>query len=197
MDPLNELKNEMIARFSALEKLVDRRVSEMSAEIAASVEFMELNDERLRKQLKDVRTVLSQVADDSSKDFWKNGGMELEFIVDVTEKAANTIMDATDEICSIVNKSGDLSEETKNLIGDAVSKIFEACSFQDLVGQRVRRVNDRLKAVDEALSQAIGSTGHDATNNQDEEGEVRQPQVDAMLGSESSASQASIDAMFD
>ena len=67
-------------------------------------------------------------------------GLELEAIVASTEKATGTIMDAAEEIMS----ADATSENYVESINDACMRIFEACSFQDITGQRITKVVSTL-----------------------------------------------------
>lgn len=79
---------------------------------------------------------------------------DLEAVVTMTAEAANTILDAAEQIEAAVAPLG--SEAGKTLRGIA-SRLCEACSFQDLTGQRIRRIVAVLQA---AAQQAAG--GDDA-----------------------------------
>jgi chemotaxis protein CheZ len=124
-------------------------------------------------------------------------GKELDAIVKATEEATNTIMEAAEEIMG-----GEVDDPNayKTMVDDACMRIFEACSFQDITGQRVNKVVETIKYVEErlhALQNAWGPDLGDApalgAENADEEaallngpaleGEgVAQDDVDAILG---------------
>lgn len=62
---------------------------------------------------------------------------ELDAIVRATEDATNTILTAAETVQMI----GDaLDEEDRNAIGAEMGRIMEACSFQDITGQRIAKV---------------------------------------------------------
>lgn len=74
-----------------------------------------------------------EVTEDTGID---RAGLELDAIVQATEDATNTIMNAAEEIMG-----ADLSDEGGQAsVQDAVMRIFEACSFQDITGQRISKV---------------------------------------------------------
>jgi chemotaxis protein CheZ len=58
---------------------------------------------------------------------------ELNEIVRVTEDTTNTILEEAEEI------------DNGGMITDSVAKIYEACSFQDITGQRIGKVVVALK----------------------------------------------------
>ncbi|WP_138380195.1 protein phosphatase CheZ [Luteithermobacter gelatinilyticus] len=83
---------------------------------------------------------------------------QLDEVVNATEEAASSIMDAAEEIGELAaGAKGELAERL-----EAIStKIFEASSFQDITGQRVSRVVNTLKHLEEKLAElarAIGDT---------------------------------------
>jgi chemotaxis protein CheZ len=81
---------------------------------------------------------------------------ELDAVVGATEDATNKIMDVCDQISAIAEKVGAPSKD--ELIA-CTTRIFEACNFQDITGQRITKVVETLKHIDtkiEALVRAMG-----------------------------------------
>lgn len=76
-------------------------------------------------------------------------GQELEAIVESTEDATNTIMQAAEEIMAA--DTGD-TLAYQELVGDAVTRIFEACSFQDITGQRISKVVETFTYIEARLN---------------------------------------------
>lgn len=72
-------------------------------------------------------------------------GLELDAIVQSTEEATNTIMEAAEEIMSIEAADAAAYGEAA---GAACMRIFEACSFQDITGQRISKVVSTLKHIE-------------------------------------------------
>ncbi|MGF1625620.1 MAG: protein phosphatase CheZ [Alphaproteobacteria bacterium] len=70
---------------------------------------------------------------------------ELDAIVSATEDATNEIMEAAEAVESI---SGDLAPAHQEVLGDAVTRIYQACSFQDITGQRISKVVGALKQIE-------------------------------------------------
>ncbi len=85
-------------------------------------------------------------------------GAELHAISQDTEVATNTIMSAAEAMMDM-----DVSaEDLKDRVDDEVMKIFEACSFQDITGQRVAKIVKVLTQIDALISrlgEAVGSDG--------------------------------------
>lgn len=73
---------------------------------------------------------------------------ELDAVVQATEKATGDIMDACEEIQKAV--SG-IDEAAKTKVIEQVMGIFEACSFQDITGQRITKVIEVVKTIESRL----------------------------------------------
>ena len=83
-------------------------------------------------------------------------GKELEAIVESTEDATGTIMDAAEAIMA-----GDVSDidAYKAMTTDACMRIFEACSFQDITGQRISKVVNTLTYIEDRLDMLQSAWG--------------------------------------
>lgn len=95
-------------------------------------------------------------------------GLELNAIVKATEKATNTIMGAAEAVMG-----ADASDPAafKTLVDDQMMLIFEACSFQDITGQRVAKVIDTLKHIEMRVTRfadAINAADADGYLSEDE-----------------------------
>ena len=81
-------------------------------------------------------------------------GAQLDAIVKATEGATNTIMTAAEEILS----NDDLDPQ----IEQACMQIFEACSFQDITGQRISRVVETLNHIEDRIAKFKDLWGADS-----------------------------------
>jgi chemotaxis protein CheZ len=139
-----------------------------------------------------------------------SAGAELEAIVRHTEDATNTIMGAAEAImCADPNDPG-----FTDLVNERVLDIFQACSFQDITGQRVRKVVDTLKHIEERVdrfAKVMGVVDAPVEVSEAEKRkqalllngpalngpEVKQDAIDALFDTPGPASQDAIDALFD
>ena len=81
---------------------------------------------------------------------------ELDAIVEHTAGATNAIL----ESCELLDEvAAAVSGEAAARLQDAVTKIYEACSFQDITGQRITKVVTTLKAIEEKVAQIIMTFG--------------------------------------
>lgn len=76
---------------------------------------------------------------------------ELDAVVEATAEATNVIMSACEEIEKIAEKAG------AEGIGDETGKIYEACSFQDITGQRITKVIDTFKTIDTKVAHIMAT----------------------------------------
>jgi len=97
---------------------------------------------------------------DISTDYIPSATDELDAVVGATEEATNKIMDVCDEISAVAET---LPADAKDKLVGCTTKIFEACNFQDITGQRITKVVETLKHIDtkvEALVKAMGEEIH-------------------------------------
>ncbi len=133
-------------RFDELRRFVDRRIAELSMEVSGAVQIMEYGETNILSQLARVHEqVASMIA--APAHATRNSGLELEAVVQATEAAASQIMEAAEGISEWV-RGGSRDPAALRLIDQRVNSIFEACSFQDLTGQRIRRAIANLQNVE-------------------------------------------------
>lgn len=84
--------------------------------------------------------------------------VELDAIVRATEDATNSIMEAAEMIEEVA--SGADAEAAEKLTG-ATTKIYEACSFQDITGQRIGKVVKALQEIEAKVDTLIEVFGEE------------------------------------
>jgi chemotaxis protein CheZ len=77
-----------------------------------------------------------------------SAGAELEAIVRNTENATHTIMSAAEQIMAADPNDAAYPD----LVNDRVMEIFQACSFQDITGQRVQKIVDTLRHIESRVA---------------------------------------------
>ena len=85
---------------------------------------------------------------------------ELEEVVDSTERATQQVLAAAEEIDQVANNlvaalSGKYEQGLARDIQELVIKIFEACNFQDLTGQRIAKVLATLNFVEDHVTRVL------------------------------------------
>lgn len=126
---------------------------------------------------------------------------ELDAIVDATENATNEILDGVERIETLGSA---LPPEQAQELMDVITRIYEACNFQDITGQRITKVVKALKHIEErveALVQAFGSEYKDRDGQSVADDGVPDPHGEKGLLNgpqlpETAPNQAAIDALF-
>lgn len=118
---------------------------------------------------------------------------ELGAVVSSTEQATQKILAAAEEIDSIANTlsaalDGRVEQGLAQDIQDSVIRIFEACNFQDLIGQRVAKVLAAVKFVEDHIARVL-----DEIKTATVAHALHGPRLDNDRGH---ASQDDVDAMF-
>lgn len=133
---------------------------------------------------------------------------QLDAIVKATEEATHSILEASESISSDAMALQDAGDPTKTAeIADRISQnamtIMEACSFQDLTGQRVSKIVSSVKFVEERVDQMVELWGRheiEALSKQLAPCEDDDPDKQLLNGPQLPAdaiSQDEIDALFD
>ncbi len=76
-------------------------------------------------------------------------GQELSAVSKATEAATNTIMECAEEVMAANSRD---QAAYKALVEEKMMIIFEACSFQDITGQRISKVVETLQLIDARVS---------------------------------------------
>ena len=173
-EPNKESQNEQGEVFSTmhslcnqlgtLETLMTRRFDEISMEINATSQQVDLAEEGIVKRFSEIVEVLSSISYSGDGSTPANAGVELDAVVDMTEDAANKILDAAGRISTRVNILEGEDDATKRnaeveKINQDISEIYMACSFQDITGQRIRKTLDNLKLIENRLGGALERMG--------------------------------------
>lgn len=96
---------------------------------------------------------------------------ELDAIVGATEDATGAILDSMEKIEALTGK---MESEIGAQVGDAVTRVYEACNFQDITGQRISKVVKALKEIEikiDALVKAFGTQGEGGAKKASAKGE--------------------------
>lgn len=139
--------------FHDLHRFVDRRIAELSAELHASVQLADMSEEKLSRELAQVHERIANLVA-MPAEASRNSGVELEAVVMATESAANIILEAAEAIQDWI-MGGPRDPAGLESLAAQVNAIFEACSFQDVTGQRIRRAIQHLQQVETMLERVL------------------------------------------
>jgi len=81
---------------------------------------------------------------------------ELDAIVAATAEATHSIMDSAEAIERV---AASVDKEVAAILTDEATRIFEACGFQDITGQRITKVVNALKDIDKRVDSLINAFG--------------------------------------
>lgn len=213
--------SEVLAALNRIERKLDQGVKTQSApaeppapgpaEIESFAQRV-IEAERLRADLKELTDAIehtkAQIAalrPSGSTDRIERAAIELDAVVLDTEHATNRILAATEAIEELGNRlaaqsQDDVTSGIADELAERVIEIFESCNFQDITGQRITKVVDTMKFIDERVHKMIEIWGADSLDGYEgEEGEAA-PHGEALHGPalpEQRISQDEIDALFD
>lgn len=160
----------------------------------------------LLRYIQRVRTEIAAISRPADEDFkFESMGEQLDAIVKATETATNTIMAAMERNDDIIEKiraktkSKKLQELCDQLIEND-NEVFEACSFQDITGQRINKVVKSITYVEDRVTALVDVWGKEeldkivikAEEKTEDEKLLEGPQMEGK-----GLSQSEVDALFD
>ncbi len=167
----------------------------------------------LRDQLQDLRDHIYETKKEIASirqpgeedDRLTTAAMELDAIVAETEQATHRILNATEEICDVIEKLKERSDDigAHALMEEAMGKtidIMEACNFQDLSGQRTTKVIKTINYLEERILSMIdiwGAEGFEGIEIEDDALEGDAALLHGPQHEDDAIDQADIDALFD
>jgi chemotaxis protein CheZ len=81
---------------------------------------------------------------------------ELDAIVAATADATGSILDCAEKLSAVAQT---LEPALADQITEPVTRIFEACTFQDITGQRITKVVKTLKEIEAKVGDLVGAFG--------------------------------------
>jgi len=130
--------------------------------------------EDLASYIRETKTeIMSLNPEEISEEHLPTASVELDAIVDATEKATHSIMEAAELVEQV---SAEVSEEMAEKLMTATTQIYEACSFQDITGQRVSKVIRALQEIEGKIDDLIGAFGDDDDAAREKRRRVREAQ---------------------
>ncbi len=156
--------SKVASQLHTIEKFIARRFDELSMEINATAQQIDMNDDTMKQKFSEIFEVLKAISYSGDGSTAANAGVELDAVVDMTEQAANTILDAADRISQDIQKSKDAASEDERKaflesVNGHVEEIFMACSFQDITGQRIKQTLENLRMIEDRLGTTLKKIG--------------------------------------
>ncbi len=132
-------------------------------------------------------------------------GEQLDAIVKATEEATNTIMNAMEKNDEAIGKLRErITDDEQLALLDVISNngtdVFNACSFQDITGQRVNKVIKSITYVEQRVEALVDTFGKKSLEEIELKGPERNEDEELLHGPQlkgQGLSQDDIDALFD
>ncbi len=209
-DVLDEARHrEIMAALDDLKLCSDRSIVHLAESESAEAEKLKSELRDIHQAILRTKRDIATIHDGSLKD--RPGSHiadELAAIVGSTESATQAILQAAEEIDRAAadlaaSPSGERQAEAAKDIQDQIVAIFETCNFQDLTGQRVTKVIDTFRFIEERVAQmmeiwgGLENLGAEAARTLDGPGETPPLNGPTPAGTPGVVSQNDIDAMFD
>lgn len=181
------------SQLDVLSQFMSRRFDELSSEINATSQQINMNDESHVGRLNEVLEILSAISFSGDGKTDVTSGFELEAVIKDTEKAANTILDAAVRVIERIDhvdkwQKPDARKHALEQMKIDVQEILMACTFQDLTGQRIRNTLDNLQFIEQRLSGTLERLGIKIAPDQ--------KKINQKTSDIESVSQDDVDAMF-
>ena len=154
-----------------------------------------------------VRTEIAAISRPSENEHgFESMGDQLDAIVKATEEATDTIMGAMEKTDEAVAKLREIITDAEQIalldnIDENGQEVYQACTFQDITGQRVTKVVKSVTYVEERVNNLIDIWGKAELDKVEVEAEKKTEDEKLLHGpqleKEQSMAQAEIDALFD
>ncbi len=102
------------------------------------------------------REIAALRPDEVKSEHLRTASDELDAIVLATADATNAIMDSTELIEAVMD---DVEPEVQAKLMTATTGIYEACTFQDITGQRITKVVTALKHIEDTVDGLLNAFG--------------------------------------
>jgi len=147
------------AQAAGLDEMVSQKQAEVSM-LKTELRALAVCIEQTKQEIAALRPK------DSEEDRILAVTFELDAIVEATEGATQTILEAAEKIESLTSEIASHGDDAyvKRLaedINETVITMFEACNFQDITGQRITKVVKTLKYIESRVNAMIDIWGPD------------------------------------
>jgi len=156
---LSELRNKYgdTVKVEDVAKVVGTLLASSTGEMAGVSRKIYSELESLNRYIQSAKAEISALRPEEVTDeFLPTATSELDAIVAATAEATNTIMDATEVIEGVADA---LEGDHQNSLMDATTNIYEACGFQDITGQRITKVVNTLKEIEDKVDALVSAFG--------------------------------------
>ncbi|MBL6928607.1 MAG: protein phosphatase CheZ [Rhodospirillales bacterium] len=156
---LSELRNKYgdTVKVEDVAKVMGTLLASNTGELAGASRKIYTELEALNRYIQSAKAEISALRPDEVTDeFLPTATGELDAIVAATAEATNAIMDATEVIEGVADS---LEGAQQDSLMDATTNIYEACGFQDITGQRITKVVNTLKDIEDKVDALVTAFG--------------------------------------
>ncbi len=187
-----QLFSEVVTIIQAVLERVQNQVSSKERRIAEELETLATVIERAKEDVESVRP------HDIRSHHLPLANGELGAISSHLEEATGTILDTCEELEQLAET---LPEAAGGKLLDCVTRIYEACNFHDITGQRIRKVIDTLEVVERRIDALLTALGGEPAEAAEKAAETEEADPEAKLLNGpalpgTGTSQDEIDALF-
>ena len=139
----------------AVAEIVEQVLATMHGDLTANEATLLAEVEQIGRTIAAAKQEIASLqVEDINRAFIPSATDELDAIVEATAQATNEILDC----CETFEKvSGELGGEKGEALQAAVTRIYEACSFQDITGQRITKVVRTLKSIEDRIAAIVAT----------------------------------------
>lgn len=140
-----------------IERAVRQVLGTLSGDLTATEASLLAELEALGREVARAKTEIAALrVEDINESHIPKATDELDAVVEHTAAATNEILD----VCEGLEKlQSELPGPAATRLGDAVTRIYEACSFQDITGQRITKVVSALKVIEARVAAVTARFG--------------------------------------
>ncbi len=140
-------------------EVVHAVLSTLSGDLSAQETSLLAEVEELGRTIANAKAEIAALrVDDITHDHIPFATDELDAIVQHTATATNAILNSCETLDAV---AGEVTGEPAARLQDATTRIYEACSFQDITGQRITKVVGTLKTIETKVAQIVRTFGGD------------------------------------
>ncbi|MHA1537534.1 MAG: protein phosphatase CheZ [Alphaproteobacteria bacterium] len=152
-----QLKDSGSIRVEDISAVVEGIMESLRQDLSDSERKIFVELESLSGFIAETKSDIAALRPDEVKDeLLPTASDELDAIISATAEATHKIMDSAEAIEGVAASVGD---EEAGILMNASTQIFEACSFQDITGQRIGKVVNALKAIEVRVDSLIAAFG--------------------------------------
>lgn len=148
-DEMKTLVHDIVQSFK------DENVHQKDLRLYAELEMLSKFIQNAKKELSSIRP------EEISSNQIPTAYDELDEVIGATERATGEILESCEKIQEV---AAQFDAEAQALVVNEVTKIFEACNFQDLTGQRISKVVKTLIRIDNKINAMLLAFGDGSAN---------------------------------